>query len=142
MSGNANNAAAAFGAGRFACSARRTITNLSPAELSEIEGERSRVRPTPWAHLAAQYTVNEIDLRRMFDPNKPAAPAPEKPAAVTFQEHLSARNVRLAEMWLAGVPAAEICRELGICNSVLSKFRARLGLAPRTPGIQKKRATQ
>lgn len=142
MSGNANNAAAAFGAGRFACSARRTITNLSDAELSEIKGERAKDRPTPWAHLAAQYAVNELDLRMMFDPNKPAAPAPEKPAAVTFQEHIAARNVRLAEMWLAGVPVAEICRELGIGTSSLSKFRDRIGLAPRTPGIQKKRITQ
>lgn len=142
MSGNANNAAATFGAGRFACAARRTITNLSPAELSEIEGERSKGRPTPWAHLAAQYAVNELDLRQMFDPNKPAAPAPEKPAAVTFQEHRAARNVRLEAMWLAGVPVAEICTTLGIGNSVMSKHRARLGLAPRTPGIQKKRVAQ
>lgn len=142
MSRNANSAAAAFGAGRFACSARRTISNLTPDELSEIERERSKDRPTSWAHLAARYAVNELDLRAMFDPNKPkAATPPERPAPVTFQDHLAARNVRLAEMWLAGVPVAEICLALGIGNSVLSKYRTRLGLAPRTPGIQKKRTT-
>jgi hypothetical protein len=142
MSGNANSAAAAFGAGRFACSARRTISNLTPEELAEVERERSKDRPTSWAHLAARYAVNELDLRRMFDPNKPkAVTEPAKPAPTTFQDHLAARNVRLAEMWLAGVPVADICRALGIGNSVLSKYRARLGLAPRTPGIQKKRTT-
>jgi len=142
MSGNANNAAAAFGAGRFACAARRTISNLTPAELSEIESERLKDRPTSWAHLAARYAVNELDLRRMFDPNKPkAVAAPEAPKPVSFQEHMAARAIRLAEMWLAGVPVDEICRELGIGNSVMTKQRARLGLPPRTPGIQKKKVT-
>lgn len=141
MSGNANNAAAAFGAGRFACAARRTISNLTPAELSEIETDRSKDRPTSWAHLAARYAVNELDLRRMFDPNKPKAVAAPAPVPVTFQDHLAARGTRLSEMWLAGVPVVEICRELGIGTSVLSKHRARLGLSPRTPGPQKKKDT-
>ena len=142
MSGNANNAAAAFGAGRFACSARRTISNLSPAELAEIEAARSKDRPTPWAHLAAQYAVNELDLRLMFDPNKPRACAPVKSVPLTFHEHRVERMARLKVMWLAGVPVAEICTTLGIGNSVMSKDRARMGLAPRTHGIQKKRDTQ
>jgi hypothetical protein len=143
MSGNANSAAAAFGAGRFACSARRTISNLTPEELSEIERERSKDRPTPWAHLAARYAVNELDLRRMFDPNKPkATTTPERPAPMTYQDHLAARNVRLREMWLAGVPVADICSALGIGSSVLSTHRARMGLAPRCPGPQKKKDTK
>jgi hypothetical protein len=133
MSGNANNAAAAFGAGRFACSARRTISNLTPAEMSEIENERSKDRPTPWAHLATRYAVNELDLRRMFDPNKPKAVA-APPAPDTHQDRVKLRDERFLVMWKEGAPRLDIMSALGISASTIDHTRARLGLDRRVPG--------
>jgi hypothetical protein len=135
MSGNTNSAAATFGAGRFACAARRTISNLTAAEMREIEGERSKARPTPWPHLAARYAVNELDLRRVVgSANDDARPAPKPVALDTLEDRVRLRDERFIVMWKQGTPRIDIMSALGISASTIDHTRARLQLPRRAPG--------
>lgn len=131
MSTTGNSAAATFGAGRFAGCASRGVSVLTMAEMHEIEAHRAKDRPTPWAHLAARYGVNELDLRALFDRSieRPATP---KPAPVLLSA--STRNERFRALWAAGASKAEIGYQLAIGKSTIDRLRVDLGLPKRTEG--------
>lgn len=116
--------------GRFCGRAVHGISNLSAEDMRQIEAHRHRDRPTPWPHLAVRFGVNEIDLRRLFEPKNDnvAEPMPTpRPEAGTPAAMLPA-------LWNAGVSLAQISLVLKMDERSVARMRERLGLAPRKRG--------
>lgn len=87
--------------GNYCGRAARGVSSLGHEEMRQIEAHRSKDRPTPWAHLADRYGVNEIDLRQMYQPaNDHDAPAQACERSVVFAS--------LASMVEPTVPAAPV----------------------------------
>lgn len=121
--------------GRFCGRAVHGVSNLGSEQMREIEAHRSKDRPTPWPHLAARYGVNEIDLRRLFDPANDDAPArPTAVAPLSKEEQAARRDERFRAMWIADVPAEQIMAALTMSHQTVHNFRARLGLQKRPQG--------
>lgn len=133
MRGTAN----ASTGGNYCGRAARGVSNLGHEQMRQIEAHRAKDRPTPWPHLAARYGVNEIDLRRMFEPaNDDAAQRVESsPAAPSLADMLPG-------LWNAGLSLTEISNILKIDERSIQRMRERLGLAPRVrgDGLAKRRA--
>lgn len=111
----------------------RGISNLSPADLRQIEAHRAKERPTPWAHLAARFGVNEIDLRQLLDAPNDNAPVPEGrtvPAKVPVRTMLRAET-DLPSLWRTSLTVAQIAEVLNIEERSVRRLRDRLGLPPR-----------
>lgn len=118
--------------GRFCGRAVHGVSNLSAEDFRQIEAHRAKERPTPWAHLAMRYGVNEIDLRRLVEgsnDNEPAA----RPVPIQASP-LSQREQRFKTMWLAGVPKSEIMLSLCISHGTADRMRVILGLPKRAAG--------
>lgn len=119
--------------GRFCGRAVHGVSNLSHEDMRQIEAHRAKERPTPWAHLAMRYRVNEIDLRRLCDPLNDNRPEPVKPAPV--REALTPAQM-LPPLWEAGLPVDQISNILKIDARSVSRLRERLGLPARKRGAQ------
>jgi len=115
------------------------VSSLTAEDMRQIEAHRAKERPTPWAHLALRFGVNEIDLRNLFAPpandDKPSAPKPDPVAkAVTPVAPplpMTARDARFTAMWNAGEPKTDIAVAFGIHIYTVDKMRDRLGLEKR-----------
>lgn len=109
------------------------VSNIGPEEMRQIEAHRARDRPTPWAHLAARYSVNEIDLRNLFSRPANDDARPAKPAKVTAKPRaeITARDARFTTLWNSGQPKTEIAVAMGIHLTTVDKMRDRLGLVKR-----------
>lgn len=119
---------------------RRAISNLSAEDMRQIEAHRAKDRPTPWAHLAAWYSVNEVGLRNLFEKpaNDDAAAKPEPPA-ITKEERRAARDARFRLMWEQDIPRIEMMAALGISAATIDVDRRRLNLPRREPGRKSER---
>lgn len=126
-------------AGRFCGRAVTGISKLSREDIHQIEAHRTRERPTPWAHLAKRYGVNEIDLRQIFEgpceTRLPPAPTPVVlNSAAARQAVLCERDARFRGLWLSGMPKTEISEIMAITFRQMDRMRIRLGLAKRAEG--------
>lgn len=139
MKGTANTSSG----GRFCGRAVHGISNLSREDLHQIEAHRCRERPTPWAHLAVRYSVNEIDLRNFFQPKSDNASPMIEPAAQVMTKARGpqigsgacpTRDKRFVAMWGEGATFASIRDMLGMSRSGAYQARVRLGLPPRHGG--------
>lgn len=117
--------------GLYCGRAIKGVSNLCLEDMRQIEAHRAKDRPTPWAHLAARYGVNEIDLRTMFSANdnlRQPAPPEDEPRLTADQ-----RDARFTAMWTEGRPKSEIMASLHIKERSIERFRVRLELPPRAP---------
>lgn len=127
--------------GNYCGRAVHGVSNLGAEEMRQIEAHRSKERPTPWAHLALRYNVNEVDLRRLFEPKNDNTAPPPHPVPVARPAPCSAREdaMRLRDMTFkalfeAGTPREDIMAALKISASTVDKMRLRLNLPRRVPG--------
>jgi hypothetical protein len=121
--------------GRFCGRAVHGVSNLGSEQMREIEAHRAKDRPTPWAHLALWYGVNEIDLRGLFEASNTDVREPRAHAGpLTREELLARRDQRFIALWNADVPASEIMGSLGVSFYTVQKMRERLGLSKRAVG--------
>ena len=119
--------------GAYCGRAVRGLSNLSHEDLQQIEAHRAKDRPTPWAHLAARYGVNEIDLRGLFHPGeKPPAPPRQAPVRRSRSE----REQRFIALWTGGTPKHEIAYQTGMSNGTIDRMRLDLGLPKRAEGAK------
>ena len=118
----------------FCGRAAHGVSGLGSEEMRQIEAHRSKERPTPWAHLAARYRVNEIDLRRLFEPANDDVVMPKAVAPQTHEDRLTVRDKRFVAMWKENAPRSEIMLALGISASTVDHLRARLRLPKRLAG--------
>lgn len=131
MRGTANTSSEGSYCGR----AVRGVSNLSHEDFCQIEAHRAKDRPTPWAHLAARYGVNEIDLRRLLDPRKDDGD--DRPAPLPVARNRRAdREARFRSLWTNGVPKSEIISIMGISSTTLDTLRLKLGLPKRAVGAK------
>lgn len=130
MKGTANTSAGGQWCGR----AVHGVSSLCGEDMRQIEAHRAKERPTPWAHLALRYGVNEIDLRRLFEPgndNLLPRPAPDQKQATRTE-----RERRFRTMWAEGMPKSEISNLLGMSFPSIDKMRLKLGLSKRAEGTK------
>jgi len=130
MKGTANTSAEGSYCGR----AVYGVSNLSIEDMHQIEAHRAKERPTPWAHLARRYAVNEIDLRQLFHPKSDATPrpSPKPPVASTLSE----REARFRTLWTEGASKSEITALVGMSFSSIDKMRRKLSLPKRREGAK------
>jgi hypothetical protein len=126
MKGTAN----ASTAGRFCGRAVHGVSGLSREDLHQIEAHRAKDRPTPWAHLAARFAVNELDLRQLFEAKNDNQLAPAEPPPPPTLASM------LRPMWEAGVSVKQISIVLKIDERSVCRMRERIGLPPRRRGHQ------
>lgn len=125
--------------GRFCGRAVHGVSNLSGEDRRQIEAHRAKDRPTPWAHLALRYGVNEIDLRKIFEPaandDAPlpvavvAPPAPARPRNLTAE-----RETLFRELWGSGIPKYEIAARMTLSAQQIDRLRVKLALPVRQVG--------
>ncbi len=121
----------------FCGRAAHGVSNLSREDRMQIMAHRAKERPTPWAHLAVRFNVNELDLRSMFDPRndnlvEPVEVAQPEPSA--RDDAMRLRDVMFTAMWNDETPRIDIMAALGISASTVDLMRRRLKLARRVPG--------
>ena len=122
--------------GNYCGRAVHGVSNLGREEMREIEAHRGKERPTPWPHLALRYNVNEVDLRRLFEPKNDNAPTPPQEVlpSPTRDDAMRLRDLTFVALWQAETPRIDIMAALGISASTLDNTRLRLGLPSRKPG--------
>lgn len=120
--------------GRFCGRAVHGVSNLSHEDMRQIEAHRAKERPTPWAHLARRYAVNEIDLRQLFEgANDNALPVATPPQDVAAANE---RDERFRALWLSETAKSEIAYLLGMGFHSIDRTRRRLGLPKRKEGAK------
>lgn len=137
MRGTANTSAG----GNYCGRAVHGVSSLSLEDMRQIEAHRAKDRPTPWAHLALRYNVNEIDLRTMFvsaaNDDQPAPVAvvplapPRKPKPRCLSEE---REALFRVLWTSDQPKSEIQHRMALSQSQVDRLRAKLGLPARQEG--------
>jgi hypothetical protein len=127
------NTARSSNEGAYCGRAVHGVSNLCHEDLQQIFAHRSKDRPTPWAHLAARYGVNEIDLRQLYDAKNDNKPRVKREPEVKPAPRLgiTARDARFSRMWNEGMAKTDIALALGIHVTTVDKMRDRLGLEKR-----------
>lgn len=135
MSRTANTSAEGTYCGR----AVHGVSNLSFEDLRQIEAHRAKDRPTPWAHLARRYSVNELDLRAMFvgtNGNSEPVIAMAPQLAPRTRSIEGEREARFRALWTSGAPKSEIAYLMAMTSAQMDRLRVRMGLEKRKEGAK------
>jgi hypothetical protein len=123
--------------GNYCGRAVHGVSNLSREDRMQIMAHRAKDRPTPWAHLAVRFNVNELDLRAMCEPRNDNLVEPVEvvwPEPSTRDDAMRLRDVMFTAMWNDETPRIDIMAALGISSSTVDLMRSRLKLPRRVPG--------